>query len=117
MIIDKNKEVNDLHFSLLPLNYDFEESVILELVSQKHSKKYNYVLIPTSINERYVSVNGNDFGEDLEVGFYRYKLKSHENYIVTSGILNVIDKRELQVVTPDESSENDDNEVVYYNGE
>lgn len=116
MIIDKNKEVNDLHFSLLPLNYSFNESVILELVSQKHSKKYKYIVTPTSINARYVTINANDFGEDLEVGFYRYKLKSSEDYIVVSGLLNVIDKRELQVVTP-ESSENDDNEVVYYNGE
>jgi len=117
MIIDKNKEVNYLHFSLLPLNYGFEESVILELMSQKHSKKYKYVLIPTSINVRYVTINANQFSDDLETGFYRYKLKSSEDYIVVSGLLNVIDKREIQVVTPVESSENDDNEIVYYNGE
>ena len=116
MKIDKNKEVNDLHFSLLPLNYSFNESVILELVSQKHSKKYKYVLIPSSINPRYVTINANEFKDDLEVGFYRYKLKSSEDYIVVSGLLNVIDKREIQVVTPDESSF-DDTSIVYYNGE
>lgn len=116
MIIDKNKEVNDLHFSLLPLTYDFEESVILELTNQKHSKKYKYIVTPTSINPRYVTLDANEFKDDLETGFYRYKLKSGENYIVVSGLLNVIDKRELQVVTPDESSF-DDTSIVYYNGE
>nr|WP_315393962.1 hypothetical protein [uncultured Sphingobacterium sp.] len=99
--------VNEVFVNVAPNGVDGNE-IDLILIHQATSEELNYTLPIITNNQRYISFNIPT--DDLDAGIYLYKIEG-----IHQGFLKVIEENEGELITPESS--NDDNEIIFYNGE
>lgn len=99
--------VNEVFVNVAPFGVDGNE-IDLILIHQATSTELNYTLPIITNNERYISFNIPT--DDLDAGIYLYKIEG-----INQGFLKVIEENEGDLITPESSD--DDNEIIFYDGE
>ena len=98
---------NEVFINVAPFGIDGSE-IDLILIHQATSIELNYTLPIITNNSRYISFNIPT--DDLDAGIYLYKIEG-----INQGFLKVIEENEGELVMPESSD--DDNEIIFYDGE